>query len=405
MTPRRIVLVMIEAPLPFGNAAGRWYHVLLRGLVERGHSVTAFAACSKAGDVEEARALYPSPAFDLRLFPFPRRGPLERLETLIRPFSYMFSGELKRDLAETLARGFDVLHLEQIWSGWLARRYTSRTLLNVHYLLDIDWVERPSTTPVRWKDRSLGLWAERRLVRSYHYLRACTPRLVEPLQRLNPRAEVCVVPFGLDVSLYDFIPDESRPLELLVTLIGSMNWGPSHSAAVRLLTRLWPEIRRRVPAARLRIVGWKARSALSAFLDIDGVEIIEDVADSRPFFRDSGVFLYAPGRGCGMKIKIQEAMAYGVPVVTTSEGVEGLPALEYVHAGIADDDAGLIDRTVRLLEEKDLQNSLRKAARELIETHCDPVATVASIEALHSRIIANATDRDDRVAARARVRL
>lgn len=405
MTPRRIVLVTIEAPLPFGTAAGRWYHVLLRGLVERGHHVTAFAACSKPGEIEEARALFPSSAFDLRLYPFPKRGPLERLDTLIRPFSYMFSDELKRGLAETLARGFDVLHLEQIWSGWLAREHESRTLVNVHFLLDIDWADTPSEAPVGWKDRALGLWAERRLVRSYHYFRACTPRLVQPLERHNPRAEVWVVPFGLDVSLYEFIRDESRCLDPIVTLIGSMNWGPSHSAAVRLLTRLWPEIRRRVPGARLRIVGWKARSALSEFLVTDGVEIIENVAESRPFFRDSAVFLYAPGRGGGMKVKIQEAMAYGVPVVTTSEGVEGLPALDGVHAGIADDDAGLIDRTVRLLAEKDLQNSLRKAARELIETHCDPVATVASIEAIHSRIIANGADRDDRVAARSRVRL
>ena len=55
MSPLRIVLLMIEPPLPFGNAAARWFYVLLRGLVERGHNVTAFATCSKPEEM--ARAL------------------------------------------------------------------------------------------------------------------------------------------------------------------------------------------------------------------------------------------------------------------------------------------------------------------------------------------------------------
>ena len=57
MTPRRIVMAMIEPPLPFGSAAARWYYVLLKGLVERGHRVTAFAACSKPEEIEKTAML------------------------------------------------------------------------------------------------------------------------------------------------------------------------------------------------------------------------------------------------------------------------------------------------------------------------------------------------------------
>ena len=60
--------------------------------------------------------------------------------------------------------------------------------------------------------------------------------------------------------------------------------------------------------------------------------------------------VYAPSRGSGMKIKILEAMAFGVPVVTTSEGVEGFPAVDGVHAGVCEDDAGLIERDRRPAE-------------------------------------------------------
>src|SRR3954464_11196838 len=98
MRPLRIVLVMMEAPLPFGNAAARWFYVLLKGLVERGHRVTALAACSKPAEIEQARGLFPAPAYDLRPFAFPKReGLAAKWETLARPFSYMFGDDLRAD--------------------------------------------------------------------------------------------------------------------------------------------------------------------------------------------------------------------------------------------------------------------------------------------------------------------
>src|SRR5215217_1442980 len=112
MPPLRIVLVTVEPPLPFGNAAARWFYVLVKGLVERGHRVTTFSACSKPGDLVKARSLFPSPDHDLRLYPFPERtGWRSKRETALRPFSYMFSADLRRDLEGVLADGFDVLHL------------------------------------------------------------------------------------------------------------------------------------------------------------------------------------------------------------------------------------------------------------------------------------------------------
>ena len=110
MTPLRVVMLMIEPPVPFGNAAARWFYVLLRELTARGHRVTAFAACSKPSEMEEARKLFPAQAYDLRLYAFPTRSGLgAKLETLRRPYSYMFSEKLKRDLEAELARGYDIL--------------------------------------------------------------------------------------------------------------------------------------------------------------------------------------------------------------------------------------------------------------------------------------------------------
>jgi glycosyltransferase involved in cell wall biosynthesis len=383
----RILVVLIEPPLPFGNAAARWFYVLLRGLVERGHRVTTFAACSKTEDIAKAYELFPRPQYDLRCYPYPKRQGLgAKVESLRRPYSFMFGPDLRRDLDDELARGFDVLHLEQLWSGWVGLRHVEKTLVNVHHLV---WIDLSEVRPKSWRGR-MERWlmgsTEARLIRRFKYFRSCSPRLVPEMLSANPRADISVIPVGVDPAQYRYIPDAERTGEPVVSVIGSMGWYPTHSAAVRLLTRLWPEIKRRVPAARAQIVGWNAREALKEFLGRPDVTIEENVPDIKPYFQRTGVLLYAPGRGSGMKIKVLEALGFGVPVVTTSEGVEGLPAEDGVHVGLTEDDAGLVERTVRLLQDPEGQNRQRAAGRALLESHCGPQQTLDALELVYQKM-------------------
>jgi glycosyltransferase involved in cell wall biosynthesis len=387
MQPLRIILVMIEPPLPFGNAAARWFYVLLRGLAEHRHRVTAFAACSKPEEIARARELFPRPEYDLRCYPFPqRRGLRAKVESARRPYSFMFGPDLRRDLDAELARGFDVLHLEQLWSGWLGRQHIAKTLVSVHHLVWIDLSEVHAHSWRGWMGRRLMLSTERKLVRSFKHFRSCSPRLVPEMLAVNPRADITVIPVGVDFSQYRCIPDGERTGAPVVSVIGSMGWYPTHSAAVRLLTRLWPEIKTRVPAARVQIVGWSAREKLKEFLGLPDVTIVENVPDIEPYFQRTGVLLYAPGRGSGMKIKVLDALGFGVPVVTTSEGVEGLPAEDGTHVGLAEDDAGLIERAVRLLQDPARQNRQRAAGRALLESHCGPKPTLDALEVLYQKM-------------------
>jgi glycosyltransferase involved in cell wall biosynthesis len=277
--------------------------------------------------------------------------------------------------------GYDVLHLETTWCGWLSDRFdAAKSVLNVHSLYCIDDGDGvPPIWPARLES-SLRLRAERRILRSHPNVITLTPRLERAVQEIAPAARTHVVPLALDLALYPFIPDDRRTPGAVVGVVGSMNWGPSLLAAVRLLTRLWPEIRRAFPAARLQVVGWNARTALRAYLSEPGVSVVEDVADARPYFEQTSIFLYAPPRGTGMKVKVLEAFAYGVPVVTTPVGVEGLPARDGVHAGISDDDAGLVRRALSLLGDRDRQDRQRAAARAMVEATCGPEAGLSAVE-------------------------
>lgn len=400
----RVLLGMIEPPLPFGNAAARWFHVLLRGLVARGHDVRAFALCSNPADIPRAREQYPAPEFDLRLYPVPSpehrgRGPAAKLRTLRKPYAYFFENpDFRADWNAALnpppgEPPFDVIHLEQLWTAWLASHpeHARRALVNVHHLtaIDLEHAEPASTTEAL--RNALMFATERKLARNSPNLRACTPRLAEKLALWNPRASIHTLPLALDPALYPWIPPERRVrpenTPPTIALVASMTWYPGRSAAERLLTRLWPAIRDRIPDARLEIVGWGARTALARHLDTPDVAILENVPDVRPHFENADLLLYAPGRGSGMKVKILEAMLYGVPVVTTREGVEGLPAIDMTHAGIADDDQTLVQRAVEILRNKTLAENLRNQARNLVLQHCGPENVLDQLEIIHQSIV------------------
>ncbi|CAN5169991.1 hypothetical protein BH11PLA2_BH11PLA2_26710 [soil metagenome] len=392
----KIVLAMLEPPLPFGNAAARWYYVLLKELVARGHHVRAFAACSKAEEIPKAAKLFPAPHYDLKLYLFPNRsGWRAKWQTLRRPYSYMFSKAMIADVLNAVADGADVIHLDQLNCLWLTYdhpRLNSRTLVNVHFLSGIDLEFTNSLGFRHWCQTRLMLSTERRLLRQQVRFTALSDRLAEGIRRVQPTANVTVNPLGLDYNLYAFISDDQRPREPVISVIGSMNWYPSLSAAIRLLTQLWPEIRRRVPTVRLNIVGWDAKRALAAYADTPAVTIEENVPDTQPYFAATSVLVYAPARGSGMKVKVLEALAYGIPVVTTSEGSEGLPAVDGVHLGLCEDNAGLVDRVVALLNDPMLQNRQRAAGRALLESHCGPKPTVDNMEAVYARMIAEGRD-------------
>jgi glycosyltransferase involved in cell wall biosynthesis len=379
---------MIEAPSPFGDATARLYYVIFRALVERGHRVTAFAASSKPEEIARAKALFPQPGYDLRCYEKPYRHGLQaKFETLRRPYSYMFGENLRADLERELLAGFDVLHLEQLASGWVGLDHAERSLVGVNFLFSIDSRAGPIRTLNGALEQVLKLRAERRLLRSFRFFRAGTSRLVAPIRQRNPAADITPIPIGLDPSLYQYVSNARRPKKPIISLIGSMEWGPTYSAAVRMLTRLYPEIRRRVPDAHFQIAGWSARSRLQEYTRLPDVEIVENVPEITPFFENASVLLYAPVCGSGIKVKVLEAMAYGVPVITTADGVEGLPAADSEHAGIASDDDGLIERTVALLTDPELQNRQRKAARELIEAICNPSQTATALEQIYQRIV------------------
>jgi len=386
----RAVLVFPAAPLPFGDTAARWFHLLARDLLARGASVSCLTVSDEPRErVEEARARLTeaAPAGRLRFQAFPLRAPVgairRKLRNVCRPFSELayapgFQDALRRELDQ----GYDVLHLEQLWSGW-AGLGVPRSLLNIHHLEIIDLEETQGGTFHERKARWQMARATSRLLRDTPSMRLFSSRLLDRVRTFNDGARCFVVPFALDLGLYPLQAPVDDPV---VGLLGSMHWPPSRSAAERLLTRIWPLVKARAPRARLVVAGWNARRYLGRFAGMPDVTIEENLRAPTEFFSRAAVLAYPPGRGSGMKIKVMEAMAYGVPVVTTAEGVEGMEVVPGEHALVAEDDATIADHVCALLDDRAARLRMRAAARALLEGRYTPAPVMARMMDVYDEV-------------------
>ncbi len=388
----RIVIVTPAVPHPFGNTAARWFYVLITELVARGHEVAVVAATEES-EVRVAEAKqrlaqhegkFTLHCHRLKVDPF---APRRKWQNFVRPFSELIQDrELRELVGRELRQGYDVLHLEQMATGWLGVG-NPRALLNLHYLDVIDWSQRANMTLGERKALWQAQRATTRLLHEVMNVRLLTPRLKEAAEAINPDGRYWVVPFALDTALYPLLPPAAEPV---VGMIGSMHWEPSRSAARRLMTRIWPLVKQRVPTARLYIAGWNAAKYLSDCASQPDVVLAENLEHPSAFFSQAAVMVYAPSRGSGMKVKVMESMAYGVPVVTTWEGMEGIVYQNGRECWVAESDHQLAEKVCRLLENPSERRQMRGAARRLMEEHYSPRPVVDKMIRVYQEVMQSA---------------
>lgn len=176
--------------------------------------------------------------------------------------------------------------------------------------------------------------------------------------------KIRVVPNAVNIA--DYRPAYgSRSQELL--FVGNFEHLPNLDALDYLLSDLWPEVRRRVPDARLMVVGARAGPSVRRYDGCDGVTVVGAVPETKPYNQRCRALVAPIRAGSGTRLKILEALACAAPVVTTTIGAEGIEGISGEHFLIGDTAPELIDAICRLLEDDDLCARLGQAGRELVE--------------------------------------
>lgn len=176
-----------------------------------------------------------------------------------------------------------------------------------------------------------------------------------------PRVEV--VP-----NAYRLVPDPVGRTAVgdppVVLFQGTLRYPPNAEAARFLVRDVVPELVARVPGVRVRLVGTPA-PGLAGLDDPPTVTLVGQVPDMADELAGADVVLVPLRFGSGTRLKVLEAFAQRVPVVSTTLGAEGLGAEDGVHLLVADSADGLAAATARLLGDEALRARLVDAAHEL----------------------------------------
>ncbi len=340
MTPPRgdaarpVVVVSRFLPDPNGPASARLLHGFAVGARALGRDVRVLSWWPHPAD--------PAPPSWVDWRPLPAEAWWRmKARALLRPRSDVAALHLEL-VADAVAVAEEPL-------SFAAVRRQPRSVLTVHYspALDRRALGRP-VSPGHLQD----LRAERAATRGATVATTYSARVAQSLRRA-----AVTVPAAIEV------PAEPVPVvdEPVVALVADWAWPPNRQALSALLAA-WPAVCAEVPGARLLLAGpGEVGSA-------PGVRVLGRVPRSDEVLAQAAVVAFPVPPTSGPKVKVLEAAALGVPVVTTPAGVEGLDLDDGCAAIVADhrDAAALASTLVSLLRDPHRRAALAGAARAAV---------------------------------------
>lgn len=147
-----------------------------------------------------------------------------------------------------------------------------------------------------------------------------------------------------------------------VTMVGMFTYAPNADGARFLVGEVLPLLRTHVPDVQIRLVGQRG-AELEPLARVPGVTVTGPVRSIEEELARADVAVVPIRFGGGTRIKVLEAFAHGIPVVSTTIGAEGLDAVDGEHLLLADGPAAFAAATSRLLVDADLRHRVRAAAR------------------------------------------
>ncbi len=211
------------------------------------------------------------------------------------------------------------------------------------------------------------LWAEKRLARRFDLCTATTRAEWETLQGYGTGAATDWFPNGVDASF--FSPGDGGYDADTISFIGRMDYYPNQECMQRFCREVWPRLRARRSAMKLLIVGADPSPAIRALGELPGVTVTGSVPDVRPYIRGSALMVAPLAIARGTQNKILEAMAMGVPVVTSSIAAGGVDAEAGQHLAVADEAEALAEAILRITGDAAERARLSTAGRERMLSH------------------------------------
>ena len=388
-------ILFLTQILPFPLDAGpkiRAYYVL-RHLAAEGHEITLLSfirSSDRTSSIEHLRQF----CVDVRTVPMQRsriNDGFHLLRSLISNTPFLIARDrvdaMQHDLRDLLvSHSYDVIHADQLWMAQYALQAQAFLQGNgASTILVLDQHNAVHLIPQRLAGSESSvikrklLQREARIMKWYE-LETCDRfdyvvwvsdedrlALSRPLAKL---ASDRTIPICVDPDAKKVVDRKNGSLR--VTFLGGLHWPPNADGVAWFAREVWPKVLPQDPEALLTVIGKNPpRSLLESEEAIPNLEVTGNVEDPLPYLAETTVFIVPLHAGGGMRVKIIDAWSWGLPVVSTSIGAEGV---QYRHGDnllIADDADTFADAVLRLLNDPELGDCLARAGRNTVETQYD----------------------------------
>lgn len=395
-------ILFLTQVVPYPPDSGpkvKTYHVL-RYLAERGYQVTlaSFVRAEEKGYLEKlspyCAAIHTVPI--RRSFVGNARAYVSSLRS-DQPFLVTRdSSEKMSILVRHLTRGRNVIvHADQLSMGQFAlETNVVPRLLDEHNAV---W------TIVDRARKFAPFYLRPMLVREKEQLRKYEGQLCQQMKAVltvsrndaNALADVgadpnkiAVIPIAIDCAGLQLVPRRTGSARILI--LTTLYYPPNAEGVRWFIRKVLPFIQKQIPEVHLTIVGARPPMDITNFArrNPQSVTVTGYVDDLKPYLDQASVMVVPVRIASGMRVRLLEAFARGIPVVTTSMGVEGIEAHHQEHLLIADEEIEFTEQTLRLLQDECLRERLATNARRLVEEKYDWRVVLPKLEAVYEKIAA-----------------
>lgn len=265
-------------------------------------------------------------------------------------------------------------HIDSLLFVSQARATGARTIIDLHniYSLILDRMAAEAANPAkRWFFRGEAkrlAKMEASAATLCDTVLAVSTSEAEHFRKLGAK-NVTVAPNGVDCSAFASLPTGRTVNPQTVLFLGTMSWGPNVSAAVTLAKQIFPEVRKQISTAELLLVGRDPSPVVQALAG-NRITVTGAVPSILPYLERATLLAVPLDAGGGTRLKILEAFAAGLPVVSTAVGAEGIDAVAGEHLVIAERPE-IANAIANLLNDESERRRLAENARQLVQSNYD----------------------------------
>lgn len=384
-------ILFLSQLVPYPADAGpkvRSLHVL-EYLASAGHDITLVAF---SRDTDTQQSIDHLGTFCSNVYTVPIKRSITQdiqyfVKSLIQRSPFLIARDYDNNMFEllralVLENDFDAIHADQLWMAPYALAAQKCTKKRVKMVLDQhnavylvpERMGQNSNNPIKrmFLDMEGEKLAEYEIsvCAQFDHVVWVTDEDREALRRIpnsqadlisGPTIPICVDPNSK--KMIQRVPNAKR-----VTFLGGLHWPPNAEGMVWFYKEVWPSIHQQVPEAVLTVIGKNPPVELMNGTHQSSIEVTGYVDDPTPYLEETAVFIVPLHSGGGMRVKIIDGWSWGLPIVSTTIGAEGIDYLADDNIKISDTAEDFAEVTINLLEDEFTANVLAAAGRETVET-------------------------------------